>query len=44
MGHRLDLGTLMPMIVALALVIGAAGRKWGVDAVLARRYPRSILW
>ena len=35
---------LMPMFVALALVIGAAGRKWGVDAALARRYPRSILW
>lgn len=35
---------LMPMFVALALMIGAAGRKWGIDAVLARRYPRSPLW
>ena len=35
---------LIPMIVALALVIGAAGRKWGVDAILASRYPRSPLW
>src|ERR1051325_6329995 len=35
---------LMPMFVALALVIGAAGRMWGVDALLTRRYPRSILW
>lgn len=35
---------LMPMIVALALMIGAAGRKWGVDALLANRYPRSPLW
>jgi uncharacterized membrane protein YphA (DoxX/SURF4 family) len=35
---------LIPMIVALALMIGAAGRKWGVDALLARRYPRSFLW
>jgi thiosulfate dehydrogenase [quinone] large subunit len=35
---------LIPMLVALALMIGAAGRKWGVDAVLAKRYPRSILW
>lgn len=35
---------LMPMIAALALVIGAAGRKWGVDALLARRYPRFLLW
>ena len=35
---------LIPMLVALALMIGAAGRKWGIDAVLARRYPRSLLW
>ena len=35
---------LIPMIVALALMIGAAGRKWGVDALLANRYPRSPLW
>lgn len=35
---------LMPMIVAFALMIGAAGRKWGVDALLARRYPDSLLW
>jgi uncharacterized membrane protein YphA (DoxX/SURF4 family) len=35
---------LIPMIVALALVIGAAGRKWGIDAILASRYPRSPLW
>jgi uncharacterized membrane protein YphA (DoxX/SURF4 family) len=35
---------LMPMIVAFVLMIGAAGRKWGVDELLARRYPRSFLW
>jgi uncharacterized membrane protein YphA (DoxX/SURF4 family) len=35
---------LIPMIVALALMIGAAGSKWGVDALLARRYPGSPLW
>jgi len=35
---------LIPMFVALALVIGAAGRKWGVDAIFARRHPRAILW
>src|SRR5215510_5357029 len=28
---------LIPMFVALALIIGAAGRRWGIDAVLARR-------
>ena len=35
---------LIPMIVALVLMIGAAGRKWGIDALIARRYPRSLLW
>jgi uncharacterized membrane protein YphA (DoxX/SURF4 family) len=35
---------LMPMIVALVLVVGAAGRKWGVDGLIASRYPRSPLW
>jgi uncharacterized membrane protein YphA (DoxX/SURF4 family) len=35
---------LMPMIVALALMIGAAGRKWGIDGVIARGHPRSLLW
>ena len=35
---------LIPMLVALALVIGAAGRKWGIDQIIARRYPRSLLW
>jgi uncharacterized membrane protein YphA (DoxX/SURF4 family) len=35
---------LMPMIVALVLMIGAAGRKWGIDELIARRYPRSLLW
>jgi len=35
---------LIPMIAALALVVGAAGSKWGVDALLARRYPGSPLW
>jgi len=35
---------LIPMLVALALAIGAAGRKWGIDALIARKYPRSVLW
>jgi len=30
--------------IALALLIGAAGRTLGVDAFLARRWPRSPLW
>ncbi len=35
---------LMPMIVALVLMIGAGGRKWGIDGLIAQRYPRSLLW
>lgn len=35
---------LIPMIVALSLMIGAAGRKWGLDAVMARKYPKWPLW
>ncbi len=30
--------------ISLALVIGAAGRTLGLDAFLARRWPRSPLW
>ena len=35
---------LVPMAVALGLLIGAAGRRWGVDAALAKRYPNVPLW
>src|SRR5215471_10126012 len=35
---------LVPMAVALALLIGRAGRTFGVDALLARKYPASPLW
>ncbi len=35
---------LIPMLVALSLMIGAAGRKWGIDAFMARKYPRFPLW
>jgi hypothetical protein len=32
------------MMVALSLMIGAAGRKWGIDSAMARKYPRVPLW
>ncbi|MBI2833853.1 MAG: DoxX family membrane protein [Acidobacteria bacterium] len=35
---------LVPMIVALVVGLGAAGRKWGLDAALRRRYPALPLW
>ena len=35
---------LIPMIAAFSLMVGGAGRKWGIDAKLASRYPRIPLW
>ena len=35
---------LVPMVVALLLALGAAGRKWGIDAALARKFPRLPVW
>ena len=35
---------LVPVLASLGLAIGGAGRKWGVDALLARRNPSSLLW
>ena len=30
--------------ISLALLVGAAGRTAGIDAILARRWPRSPFW
>lgn len=35
---------LVPVMASLALSVGSAGRAWGVDAWLARRWPASPLW
>lgn len=35
---------LVPMIAAFSLMVGRAGRKWGIDAKLAKRYPGIPLW
>jgi len=35
---------LVPMLASLGLAIGSAGRKWGVDARLAQRWPSSLWW
>jgi uncharacterized membrane protein YphA (DoxX/SURF4 family) len=32
---------LVSVMAALAILVGRAGRTWGVDAVLARRWPSS---
>jgi uncharacterized membrane protein YphA (DoxX/SURF4 family) len=35
---------LVPVLASLALVIGRAGRTWGIDGWLARRRPFSPWW
>ena len=32
------------VLISLALLIGAAGRTFGLDSMLARRWPRSPFW
>jgi uncharacterized membrane protein YphA (DoxX/SURF4 family) len=35
---------LVPVLAALSLAVGRAGRTWGVDALLARRWPSAPWW
>jgi len=35
---------LVPVLASLGLAIGSAGRRWGVDAWLAQRWPLSRWW
>lgn len=35
---------LVSVLASLSLVVGRAGRAWGVDALLARRWPSSPWW
>ena len=35
---------LVPLLSSLALSVGSAGRTWGVDGWLARRWPSSSWW
>jgi uncharacterized membrane protein YphA (DoxX/SURF4 family) len=35
---------LVPVMASLGLSIGSAGRRWGVDAWLAQRWPSSVWW
>ena len=35
---------LVPVLASLALAVGRAGRAWGVDGLLARRWPSSPWW
>jgi uncharacterized membrane protein YphA (DoxX/SURF4 family) len=35
---------LVPVMAALAVAIGRGGRAWGIDALLARKNPKSPWW
>ena len=35
---------LVPVLACLGLAVGRAGRKWGVDAWLAQKWPSSPWW
>jgi uncharacterized membrane protein YphA (DoxX/SURF4 family) len=35
---------LVPVLASLGLVVGRAGRTWGIDALLAQRKPSSPWW
>jgi uncharacterized membrane protein YphA (DoxX/SURF4 family) len=35
---------LVPVLASLGLVVGRAGRAWGIDALLVPRWPSSPLW
>jgi uncharacterized membrane protein YphA (DoxX/SURF4 family) len=35
---------LPPAVASLGLCVGAAGRTWGIDSILARTRPNSLLW
>ena len=35
---------LVPVLASLGLAVGRAGRRWGIDAVLARRRPSAPWW
>ncbi|MBV8212610.1 MAG: DoxX family membrane protein [Verrucomicrobia bacterium] len=35
---------LVSVLACLGLALGGAGRRWGIDAWLAQRWPSSLLW
>jgi uncharacterized membrane protein YphA (DoxX/SURF4 family) len=35
---------LVPMVVALCLALGAAGRRLALDTALAARFPKAPIW
>jgi len=43
MGHCPDLGVAVTMIAAFSIMVGGAGRRWGVDAKLEEISRNSAL-
>lgn len=35
---------LVPMLASVALAVGSAGRRWGIDGRLSRRWPSALWW
>jgi len=35
---------LVPVLASLGVAIGSAGRAWGVDAILSKKWSSSLLW
>jgi len=35
---------LVPVLACLGLAVGRAGRRWGADTWLAKRWPASLWW
>ena len=35
---------LVPVLASLGVALGGAGRRWGVDALLSKHWPSSLLW
>ena len=35
---------LVPVLASLGVAVGYAGRRWGVDALLAKRWPTAPWW
>lgn len=39
-----DSGDAALIIITIVLFLGRAGRAWGIDSYLAKRWPNSLLW
>lgn len=35
---------LVPVLACLSIAVGSAGKTWGMDSFLARKWPNALLW